>query len=31
MCGSVTLNDLARQALNEFLRHHDADGHPTLG
>ena len=28
---NVTLNDLTRQALNEFLQHHNADTCPTMG
>ncbi len=27
----VTLNDLTRQALNEFLHHHSADAGPAIG
>ncbi len=27
----VTLNDLTRQALHEFLQHHGADASPALG
>ena len=27
----VTLNDLTRQALNEFLQHHSADACPAIG